>query len=178
MSELQVRVSAFADAIMTDWPPKSQSLGSNCNHALQKNFTLRKSFTLLLQVCYLLNLSRMLVQMKRQELRHKARQRAAHDQNPETKKKAWTDKCKPSCWKSMVDNGQLLNAHPMLSPWHFHEVDLPISAVLQSSSQFYFCPYQAVARKRSEFSLLSKAHGQEPSSKLSSVDRSCPISTH
>lgn len=39
-----------------------------------------------MQICYLLSLSRMLVQMKRQELRHKARQRANVAQPKGTKK--------------------------------------------------------------------------------------------
>lgn len=41
---------------------------------------------LVILVCHLLNLCRMLVHMKRQELRHKARERARSEQQPESKK--------------------------------------------------------------------------------------------
>lgn len=41
---------------------------------------------LVILICYLLNLGTMLVQMKRQELRHKARQRAKVAQQPDSKK--------------------------------------------------------------------------------------------
>lgn len=41
---------------------------------------------LVILICYLLSLSRMLVQMKRQELKHKARQRAAESQSQGSKK--------------------------------------------------------------------------------------------